>query len=428
MTSRIVREYIRSVLNEEDYGNIGAGGYGSYGYGDNMAGYGGMGGWGGKSILGIVTNPIADVAKTAMGSGKEVAAQAKGLVKTTFEAAISFVIPFVSGEYDKIAKETHEEVTKIKKQYEGVYKNNLDAIFNLDLVTLAFFLNPSAVITGEIFHKLMYSAPEAALSILGFFVPVSGMKMWNSLMRVIHPEKIQRILKTASGGDSKTKLIVWDDRNRRKLYSNVRRAMGIEHDAADPATGSYKESIQKQSIMVESDDAANSYQEVVKSILSDPAIQSAMKNSQSAQKLREEAKKIISKKLMETFELAKKLTSAPTFNVLGGAIGKNDMKGTDAELEKVKSAIREMLSKKLSEELSSAEKKGVDQTKSGIGAVYEKIIGQINNLPVNTGASHSKVSPPQGELKNGSEKPQGISGNDGGGKIPGRDVSNKNNH
>lgn len=415
-----LRQYIRKLLlTEEDYGGIGSGGgYGSYG--DNMSGYGGMGGWGGKSILGIVGNPVADVVKTAVGSGKEVAAQAKGAIKTGLEASLAMVIPFISGEYGKISAETHDEVSKIKKQYEGLYKSNLDAIFNLDLCTLAFFLNPAAVITGATIDKLMYSAPDAALSILGFFVPKSGMKLWQKLVNALDPVKLQHILKTASGRDSKTKLIVWDDKNRRKLYSNVRRAMGIEQDPTESAIDSIF-------VLTEAEENhGTSFADVVKGIFSDPAIVSAMKQSDAAQNLRSVARKILTNKLTATFELAKKITTAPSFDALSGVTGTKSQSKTDPkDLEKVKAEVKERLVKSLSSELEKVQKLGVDPAKVGITAAYEKTIGQINGLPVNTGAPQNKV-PEQGDnTQHAKEERNGVVGDDFTGSAAGRNGSAK---
>lgn len=392
MDDRLLREYVQKLLTEMDFSGIGDSGYGSYGNA-GMGANGGMGGWGGQNLAGVFLSPFLDVGKTAVGVGKEVGTVAKGIVRTGIEGMLSMVIPFVSGEYGKIAKETHEDLAKVKKQYEGLYKKNLDAIFNTDLVTLAFMANPVAVITGLAFDKVLYAAPDAGLSALGWFVPVTGQKRWQSLMSKLSPDRLQRILRTAAGEDSKTKLIVWDDRNRRKLYSNVRRAMGIEQDHTDSDSSGPIESASKNGQLVNEDGSGGTtYQDVVQGILRDPTIVHAMTKSEKAQQLRSTAKNILAKKLSRTVDLASKITQQPTIEALGKLVGQ-DLKGSENDLAKLKEQVRDRLSKSLSAELQSLEKAGVDPAKSGLQKSYEEAIKQINNLPLNNAPQQGTVSP-----------------------------------
>lgn len=387
MTDRLVREYVRRLLlAEEDYGGIGDSGlYGSYGVQMGM-----MGGWGGKSLASVFGSPFLDVAKTAAGAGKEALAQGKGLARTGVEATLSMVLPFVSGEYAKIAKETHDNVQRVKKDYQAVYKKNLDAFFNTDLITLAFFLNPAAVVAGAAFDKFMYHAPDAALGALGWFVPLSGQKVWNGIMRNIAPERVQKILKTVAGGNSKTKIIVWDEKNRRKLYSNVRKAMGIENDA-NPVQS---EVVRSRPTINEEEDKASSgasYQQVVKQLLADPAIMQAMSSSEAAQKLRASGKDIISKKLSGVYELAKKVTSAPSFDALSQLTGQKLQGNDPASLQKLKQDVKERLIKSLEADVEALKKAGVDPDTVGLTKAYEKTTHEIHDLPVNTNAPQVSV-------------------------------------
>lgn len=415
MEDRLLREYVQKLLAEMDFGGIG---YGSYSYGDpGMGGMGGVGGWGGQNLAGVFLSPFLDVGKTAIGVGKEVGTVAKGIARTGIEGMLSMILPFVSGEYEKIAKETHEELGKVKKQYEGLYKKNLDAIFNTDLVTLAFMANPVAVITGLAFDKVLYAAPDAGLSVLGWFVPVTGQKRWQSLMNKLSPERLQRVLRTAAGEDSKTKLIVWDDRNRRKLYASVRRAMGIEADPNDPnSSGPIEGSDRAGQLVNEEAGAEQTYQDVVKGILKDPAVMQALTKSEQAQKLRTMAKNLVAKKLSRTVELASKIAEQPTIEALGKLVGQ-DMKGGENDLMKVKEQVRDRLAKSLSAELQSLGKAGIDPAKSGLQNPYEEAIKQINNLPLNNAPQQGNVSP-RGNA-NGKEDRSGADGSGAAGRAQG---------
>jgi hypothetical protein len=61
--SELLREVIKTILQEEDYGGIGAGGYYG-GYGGGSGGYGyGMGGWGGESVLSVFGTPVCIISR-----------------------------------------------------------------------------------------------------------------------------------------------------------------------------------------------------------------------------------------------------------------------------------------------------------------------------------------------------------------------------
>lgn len=374
MDERLVRLLIREVLlSEEDYGGIGAGGYGDYGYGYGGGAGGYMGGWGGKNLASVFGSPFLDVAKTAIGSGKEVAAQVKGVARTGLEAALALVIPFVSGHYSKISEETHKEVQGIRKQYESLYKANFDALFNTDLVTLAFFLNPAAVVTGAAFDKLIYATPDVATKLLGFFIPISKQKLWNAIVRAV-------ILHRATGDEKKSTYATWDDYSLRRLYANVHKVIGTEGTSSQV----HREAVDRTS---------TSTQDAVKGIFRDPIVQQAMKDSEQAQKLRSFAKKTLATRLSKIYDLAKRVTTAPSPEALGKLAGA-DLKGVNgAALEKMKAAVKERLAKSLAAELEGLQKSGVDPAAAGLSKAYEKTIGEINGLPVNTAPPQNNVGP-----------------------------------
>lgn len=381
-------------LNEEDYGNIGAGGYG---YGSDLyggagaGGYGGMGGVGGKSVLSVFGDPLGDVAKTAVGAAKEFGVNLKGLTRTALEAAISLVLPFVAGSYKKIAEQTSEELGKVKKEYEPVYKKNLDAIFNKDLLTLGFFLNPAAVVSSAAFERFMYHSPDAAVGILGFFVPEGGRKLWDSLTKQLDPARVQRILKTTTGLDHKTRLIVWDDRNRRKLYSNVRRAMGIESDPHDPDSNQLESRAWGLSFLKEAEDASGmTYPQVVKGLLRDPAIQNAITSSGATKTLHSQGEKILNRRLLSFLQVAQRIASAKSPSELGA-----DQQGEvdpDSFAAAKKKGI-ESLAHYLDSDLESLRKDGVDPKSIGLENAYEKAKEKILGLTLNTSSVGPKMSP-----------------------------------
>lgn len=142
--TRLLREYVRVLLNEDD----GGGDFG-FGGGDNSTM---MGTWGfmdyGGSLKSIFVDPFLDVGKTAAAALSKVASRTKTLVKVVIETALTTSIPFLQSNYRLIFEQEKKELQKIREKYKDVFKAN-DEAFTKDVMLVAFMISPSAFITAK---------------------------------------------------------------------------------------------------------------------------------------------------------------------------------------------------------------------------------------------------------------------------------------
>lgn len=155
---RILKEYVKSVLLEDE-------GYGAaYGdYSDSPYGVS----WGGPSLFKIFVEPFVDVFKTTKAAAEDISARTRAAAKVAFEAIATSLIPGLSSDYKAIFEKEHAELEKIKGKYRDVFERTDKALFNEgnDFVLLAFLLDPARFITAVALNK----APSAVLSVFEIF-------------------------------------------------------------------------------------------------------------------------------------------------------------------------------------------------------------------------------------------------------------------
>jgi hypothetical protein len=155
---RILKEYVKSVLQEDE-------GYGAaYGdYSDSPYGVS----WGGPSLFKIFVEPFVDVFKTTKAAAEDISARTRAAAKVAFEAIATSLIPGLSSDYKAIFEKEHAELEKIKGKYRDVFERTDKALFNEgnDFVLLAFLLDPARFITAVALNK----APSTVLSIFEIF-------------------------------------------------------------------------------------------------------------------------------------------------------------------------------------------------------------------------------------------------------------------
>jgi hypothetical protein len=159
-SQRILREYVRSVLAEDDGGG---GDYGGYGFDFGMMGDSPYGmSWGGPGLFKQLVQPFADVFTTGKAALENIAARTRTLAKVSYEAVATTLIPILSSDYDKIFKEERAQLDKIEEKYSEVFERTAQALGNDDALISAFALNPALVLTKTLFQK----APQVALGVL----------------------------------------------------------------------------------------------------------------------------------------------------------------------------------------------------------------------------------------------------------------------
>lgn len=152
MSNVLLREYIKTILQEEDFGGIG--------------GFGEMGldftGGDPKKLYNIFVQPFTDVFKTAAGKSKELSQKLQTAGKVAFTTVVTSLIPIFSDKYDEIFANEKEQINKIKSDYKDVYDRAWEAVKDNDILSAAFMYNPAALVTS----KVVKDSPKHVASLL----------------------------------------------------------------------------------------------------------------------------------------------------------------------------------------------------------------------------------------------------------------------
>jgi len=163
----LLREYVRSILVEEDGGGVSVGGD----YGGGFSG-GGMGGGLASSgeLYAAFVKPFTRVLKTTLGQAKIVARKAGTLLWVGLQVVLTTIIPFYGYDYADVFKKEKEDIDKIKKEYKSVHDETAailgggDAPFICLMTSPALFLGAAAMQTAPKFVKKVSSALTGGLS------------------------------------------------------------------------------------------------------------------------------------------------------------------------------------------------------------------------------------------------------------------------
>ncbi len=153
-TERLIREYVKELLAEDDAADIMAAGAAMSPYGMH---YGSS-----DDLYKIFIKPFTDVIQTTAGKTKEISASTGALAKVAVEAVITTLVPVLRDSYAEIFAHEKVELDRIRKEYASVYKANWDAFFDADVVVAAFFYAPAALLTIEFARK----SPKAAAQLV----------------------------------------------------------------------------------------------------------------------------------------------------------------------------------------------------------------------------------------------------------------------
>jgi len=157
--TKLLREYVRRIIAEEDYGGGGYPGMGSmmagnYAYGVSFGDA--------DSLSKTFIAPFTDVFKTALGQTKELGQKVKTMAKVAFGTIVTTLIPGLGANYAQIFDEEKQQIEKIRSEYADVYKRTDDALGGGDAALLAFMASPGLAI-GAVVAK---STPAAAKGLL----------------------------------------------------------------------------------------------------------------------------------------------------------------------------------------------------------------------------------------------------------------------
>lgn len=177
---KLLREYVRQILNE-DFG------------GGDFGGGGGMGmGFGGgyvdpSDMYTVFIKPFTDVYDTIQGKTKETSVAALRVLRVSLETALTTIIPILSSDYDKIFKKYDDRMDKVREEYKDIYDSTWTAFTDNDVVLAAFAMYPTMMITQITARK----------------APIPIIHTLDALTGGFFEKYFERMIKTLSPDDAK---------------------------------------------------------------------------------------------------------------------------------------------------------------------------------------------------------------------------------
>lgn len=170
-TERLLREYVRSVLAEDEAGGNPAlfGGAGPNAY---DASFGFMGGSGdyrgaGGNIFKLALEPFSDFLKTVKGASKEVMTKVATAAKVVIGTVVSIIMPTVKVHYDEVFADEEARIREIRGEYDEALRSTDQVFKESSISTLALLMAPKAAV-GVLVAK---EGPKVAL---GFLDGITG--------------------------------------------------------------------------------------------------------------------------------------------------------------------------------------------------------------------------------------------------------------
>lgn len=151
----LLREYVKSVLAEDDAGGNPA--YGGAGSIDASGPYGVSFG-SGNDLIDTFISPFVDLFKTSVGQAKEITRRAGTVLNVALQTVLTTLIPIYGYNYSDVFEKEKEDLKKIREQYKDVYARTDKALSSSDAGMLAFMASP-ALVLGYKFGK---TVPPAA--------------------------------------------------------------------------------------------------------------------------------------------------------------------------------------------------------------------------------------------------------------------------
>lgn len=161
----LLREYVKTVLNEDDAGgNPAYGGGGDIGLGAGSP-YGVSFGSGQDLIDSFIT-PFVDVFKTAVGKTKEITRKASTVLWVALQTVLTTLIPIYGYNYSDVFDKEKQDIEKIRSKYKDVYDRTDKALASSDAGMLAFMANPAVVLGAKFAAVATPKAAEEAKDLL----------------------------------------------------------------------------------------------------------------------------------------------------------------------------------------------------------------------------------------------------------------------
>jgi hypothetical protein len=284
-TERLIREYVRQVLQEDEgYGAVmnAAADMNPYGmsFGSN------------DDLYKIFVKPFTDVIDTAAGKTKEISQKAQTVMRVAFEAVATSLIPVLKDSYGEVFKHEAEAMEKIEQQYGAVYKSNWDAFKDNDVLFLSFCCDPTKFVTQQLVKK----SPKAAIKMISVLTGGTLDKWLAKVKKQFGLDKADQPVKTGLDNDTRVTDV------------NVGHDVGFSLESVIREDGENKPSLT--------------------SVLSNPKLIEKLQQSDVAQKLSQQATAIARGTLEQVYKQAKGVMTAQSLQDLQHKTGAK-LKGMD---------------------------------------------------------------------------------------------------
>jgi hypothetical protein len=265
-----------------------------------------------------------------IGKSKEMLEQVKTAVRISLEAVGSILIPFASAEYDEIFKESEKNIEAIKNDpvFREAYDETAKILGNSDVASLAFFANPSLVITNAFLQK----APELAVDAIDV---VTGGTMTDKLKKI----------KDAASSVAKVGAVAAIGSNIQT--SSYGRGNNFLFEDESPSGGKGKVKGKGQA-------ATKQSPKKLASVLSSPEMIKAINDNPRVKKMRAEAKRIVDEETTGIIEKTQQLLSLKSVQQIEKLTGKKIQTGKELQQLGKKAKIPDQ---KLSQEQFASMKK-----------------------------------------------------------------------
>ena len=318
---KILKEYSRNYLKLLEYGDA---------FGDVIAEP--------EDLANIFIRPFSDLSKTTKRTIQGLGSQSRASLNVLYQEIKTTLIPGLTADYSQVFKDERRRREQIKKKFPEVFERTEKAL-GAEAKTIAFMLNPSLAIGGLMTKK----TPETALELVKLFAgedefvkqkvdQASGMidKIKKAGEKLITKKIIPTELEKIVGGRGEG----FGENVKRNFYTKL-----------------LKEANQQEEI-------AN----VVQSVLNDPRVQRAIKNSTIARRIRTETEGAINQSIREIEEEARNLLNVQNLERLEQLLGKKFDLGNVSDVQP--------------NELQTIKSIGLQQIKKGVLGFYNNLINK----------------------------------------------------
>jgi len=363
-TERLLREYVREVLKEDDGGV----------YGDLANANAAMSPYGmtygsGDELYKVFVKPFMDVVDTTMGKTKELSQRTQTLVKVAFETIATTLIPIFTDSYKEIFAKEKQELDKIKQEFGEVYQSNIDAFRDNDVFWTAFCYAPAAIIT----HQLAKRSPQVAV------------KMISSLTGGSMDDFLKRVLGKFGGKEAPPKTGLDYHGSSPSGGGGGGNWLGYDSGGGGSHSGTTEGVIRE--------DGEEKKQPDIGSVLTNPKLLAKIEESDIVKKMRQEAQGVVRGTLETIYKQASAVMKANSLQDLQHSTGKTvkgveklaalppqeKQKAEQAILKTFKQSMKSFYLKNLESQVKQATSAGVAENSPYVQD-YTKIIAKIKAL------------------------------------------------